>query len=151
MCKKAVIVLSLACVLIAGCSKSADETTPMDTSQALREIQESYTWGELEVNNISPVTAFEESGGELKIYPYNDGDSFVVVKVVYTSINDFWNTVKKTYSKTGNYKKIGDTFVVTDKTGVTYGMVKIDDDSSYLVSSTLPSSYVESVVLDLCK
>lgn len=155
MRKKAVVVIFiLVSFLLAGCSNKSvneDDTVNDVVESSSRVILDSYDWENITVEKITPVTAFEVMGDELHIFPYNDGDDYVAVRIVYNSDNNFWGSVQNVYSGTDNFKEVGSTFLVTNETGVTYGMVEIDEEESYLVSSSLPSSYVESVMLQLCR
>lgn len=151
MFKKAVsLVLLICCTVFCGCSEK-NETSVEEESKPLREISSEIVWNDLTLSPITPVCAFEINGGQLDIFPYNDSDFHISMKVIFTSDNKLWSSVKRNYNGSDNLQVYEPFSIVTVENGTTYGYMDRDENSAYLVSTeTLPSSYVVRLLEELC-
>ncbi len=142
--------LVLVSTLLTGCGSKVEESLESESNPALHEISENVEWDGLTLDAITPVCSYETSGDELHIFPYNDNDSHITVKLIFTSINAFWKSVEKSYKDTDNIAIFDNYSLVTNEDGVTYGLLRKDKESAYLVyADTLPSSYVGLVLEEL--
>ena len=133
---------------LCGCSKK--EVVPPPAPE-LRSVQTSTVWESVSINAITPVSAFEVEDACLKIFPYNNHEAYIKVEKILISGNGFWNTVTEDYKDTNNIRYVGNISYITIPNGKTMGYVPIDNEYAYLVSTdTLPSSYVEKVLVMLC-
>lgn len=135
-------------ILLLGCSNKNEETVSVPD---LRPIQYSCEWDSVSVNSITPVSTFETEDDCLKIFPYNNSESYIKIEKILISNNGFWDTVVKEYKDTNNVRVLDNFSYVTTASKVTIGYLPLDDEYAYIVSSdTLPSSYVEKVLEMLC-
>lgn len=146
--QKLPLMLILCATLFAGCGSKSEETV---TAADLRPIQSSCIWESVSINSITPVSAFETEGSCLKIFPYNNSESYIKIEKILISNNGFWDTVVKEYEDTNNMRVLDNFSYVTTASKVTIGYLPLDAEYAYIVSSdTLPSSYVEKVLEMLC-
>lgn len=144
--KTGLILLSLC--FLCGCGKVEEPDVVVQPD--LRPVMTEYTWNELSLKGITPVTSFEEQGDEINIYPYNNNEQHISIRKIFISSNNFWSTVTDSYSGTENcIKRDKYTFITFDnQTTVCY--FPIDEESAYVLESTLPSGYVDLTAKMLC-
>ncbi len=146
--RKHVICLLAVLVFMTGCSKKEEIVTEPED---LRPIQSSCIWDNMTIDAITPVTAFESTEDSLLIFPYNNNDTHIKVRLFVVSNNHYWETVKSAYKGTNNIKEGKGYSLVTNEFGVTYGYIERDEETAYLVEAdSLPSSYVECTLRALC-
>lgn len=141
--------LALCLMLLTGCGEEPVEEVPYVPKH---QQQASYQWDGKVINGLTPVSAFEQSGDDLQIFPYFDADDYIIMKRIFKSGNGFWETTVAPYKETENYVTTKDYSLVTMDTGATYAWIDIDDETAYLVSTaTLSSAYVREVCDQLCQ
>jgi len=153
MQKKKLGLVILCLVLLCGCTTSKENIndTEVTTTEESLPISESIVWENITISNITPVTSFEIRGDGLFIFPYNNNNTHITLRKIFISNNGFWDTVVSTVSVDNVIVSDFGYELVTLPNGNTLGYVPIDDESAYLVKTeTLPSSYVELVLEQLC-
>ena len=138
--------------LLVGCASETQPETQMPVSEVcLHEPSDSHVWQGITIPAISPVTAFEEYGDTLKIFPYYNDNAYISLRVVLVSGNDFWNTVTSTYLDSGNAIVKDQYSYVTTENGITYGLLPVSETAAIVAETTLPSSYVDRILEMLCQ
>lgn len=137
-------------LLLTACGEEPEpEVPPTPPKHAQAAL---FVWDELTVNAITPVTAFETNGSDLQIYPYFDDDKYILMRKIFLSNNNFWNTVTATFQDTDNYISSESYSLFTLENGYTVALIPIDEETAYVVSSNqLPSAYVEKVCDTICQ
>lgn len=148
--RKSVTLIILITLIISGCGESEEIVEPEIPD--LHPIQSEFTWDSISMNSISPVGAFEEQGDIIKIFPYHNTESYISVKKIFLSGNNFWETFTREYATTHNLVQRDKFSLITTETGTSLCLVPIDSESGYLVvTENLPSYYVELVANQLCQ
>ena len=145
---KTLLIASLL-VLLVGCGK---EETPVEVEQPpLHTMQSSYKTSSISANAITPTTAFEEVGDELRLYPFYNSDHYISMKVILISNNDFWNTIISGYTGTNNLQVYDKYSLITTSFGKTITVIPRSSEEAIVISSdTLPSGYVKATADMLC-
>lgn len=136
---------------LVACGK--DEPVPQPPPvNYLHYKQLSYVYDGHEITGISPVSAFEESADGLLIFPYFDGNDYILIERIYLSGNKFWDTVSSEYEGTPNKITENGFSLFTTGRGVSIGCVPINEEEGYIVrTETLSSAYVQKVCEILCQ
>lgn len=138
--------------LLVGCaSETEPETQAFVPEVRLHEPSDSIVWQGVSVPAITPVTAFENDGDSLKIFPYYNNDGYISLRKVLVSNNEFWNTVISTYLDSANAIVRDKYSYATNDAGVTYGLYSVSETTAIVAETTLPSSYVDRVLQTLCQ
>ena len=150
---KYAIFLLLVCVLTAcGDAEPVPELTPQPTLPPKHMQATATVWDNLTISEITPTTAFEQVSDSLRIYPYFDGDSYILMKKIFLSNNNFWDTATQSYTDTDNYIKTAKYSLITLDNGYTVAMIPIDEETAYVVTTNqLPSAYVKKVCDIVCQ
>lgn len=135
--------------MLVGCGKGREVPEPTVPAD-LRPIESSVVWDSIIFDSITPVTAFDVTDSELRIYPYNNSDRYITISKILKSRNRYWETAESTYTESGNVLKTDYYSLITLPTSITMGYVDCDDEYAFLVTSDLPSSYVKLVLEELC-
>lgn len=149
MYRKHVTLIIMLAILLTGCSKAetVEPTEVVETAYAM----DSIIWDNKTFNAFTPVMSFESTDTMLTIFPYYASDQYITIEKIIISDNAFWKSVIKQYSDTEDLVKKDKYSYVTSKEGVTYGYLDGDTKTSgYLVTSKLPSSYVDAALKMLC-
>lgn len=142
------IAICTVCLLLTACGKDAElaDNISLD-AQSVSQIEHTYSWDGITFEVVFPACTFEETTDALKIFPCYSMDSYITVRRIVISGNDFWNSVISQYKDTGNIRDMEDYSYVTTENGETLGYIKCAEHEAYLVeTSTLPSGYVDNVL-----
>lgn len=138
-------------LLLCSCGEQ-EVIIPEQTPKPMHVQEDSTTWDGKLISGISPVSAFDTSASELKIFPYFNSGDYILVKRIYLSDNQFWSSVSHAYIGTPNYVDKNAYSYFTLESGTTIGWVLITEDECYVVqTNTLASAYVEKVCELLCQ
>lgn len=150
--KRKLLLLSLV-VFLLGCGEEEIVLPePVYVPPPLHTQMDRITWDSHLFENITPVTSYEESGDSLKVFPYFNGDFYILIEKIYLSDNKFWDSVISDYIGTPNGVDYDEFSLFTTGQGVTLGLVMADDGSGYLVrTDNLSSAYVKRVCEVLCQ
>lgn len=145
------LVIGLA-LLLSGCGETEPVQQEVVDQPPLHTQASQFDNGTISMNSITPVTAFEDLGDEVQLFPFYDCDKHISMKIILTSNNDFWSTLLDSYTDTGNRQDFEKFSLITTSSGNTMTLLPIDDEHAILVeSSTLPSGYVKAAADELCK
>lgn len=147
--RKYLIICCLLLLSLCGCGKK-EPVTPEPVYVPLRPIMSTVAWDNLNITSITPVTAFESTEPTLSIFPYNDNDSYIKVERFIFSNNNLFDIIVSSCSAE-NVVATDRYSLCTLKSGTTYALLPFSEDTGYLVTTQLPSSYCEKVVEMLCQ
>lgn len=137
-------------LFVTGCGEQEVEVPEVPVTY-LHEQADSTEWDGLTVSAITPCCAFDSQPDTLTIYPYFDSDLSVKVEKILLSENDFWNAITVSLEKDNCYTT-EEYSLATMTNGTTVGMLPIDEETCYWVTSNqLPSGYVQAVLKSLCQ
>lgn len=138
-------------LLLTGCGEQEEVEVPEVPVTYLHEQADSVLWDDKTISAITPCCAFDSQSDVLTIYPYFDSDVSVTVKKLLLSDNNFWSAITSPLEVDNCYTTEEYSFA-TMPNGTTVGMVPIDSEMCYWVSSNqLPSGYVQAVLKVLCQ
>ena len=137
--------------MLIGCGKEEPIPEPVVTPP-LHTQADSFDNGTISISAITPVSAFESVGDELRLFPFYDCDKYISMKIILTSNNEFWSTLLASYTDSENRQDYEKYSLITTSAGNTMVMLPQDDEHALLIeSSMLPSGYVKAVADKLCK
>lgn len=138
-------------LLVTGCGEQEEVEVPEVPITYLHEQADSVLWDDMTINAITPCCAFSSQSDILTVYPYFDSDLSITVTKLLLSENNFWDAITTSLEADNCYTTEEYSFA-TMPNGTTVGMVPIDDETCYWVSSNqLPSGYVQAVLKTLCQ
>lgn len=143
------LIICLLALLLTGCGKEVP-VVEEPVYVPLRQVMSSVTWDNMTISSITPVTSFETTNDTLSIFPYNDNASYIKVERFIFSDNNLFNTIVSSCEE-GNVVIEDKYSLCTLSSGQTYALLPFTEDTGYLISTTLPSSYCEKVAVMLCQ
>lgn len=145
--RKVILLLIVIVPLLFGCTK---EEPVVPTAPDLHPVVQNYLWGNVSMNSITPCCSIVENGSCIEIYPFNNNEAHITIEKIVISENGFWETFSKEYTQSDNFVSTESYSYFTDSNSVTHGYIASSDDYAYYVYTTLPSAYLEEVMVMLC-